>query len=158
MNCGNSSKSPKPDREGLTLVEVVAALLLAATVLGTVLVAYGRGVRQERIATDRLTAVQVADELLAEWYAPGGTVPLPDHRLRTPTTGQVEGHDTWHWRVSALPADSRPTRETPFSVRRYRLDIITVADPQRPERSLVAVEFVGSIMPVAAGPLAGVTQ
>ncbi len=135
---------------GTTLVEVIAALVLAATVLAGALTAYGRAVRQQRVATERLEAVHLADELLAEWFSPDGAMPVPESSSM-PATGEIGDDDRWSWRLSELPSTlgTRPTEKNPFVVSSYRLEIITEANGQIPKRTLVTVEVAGAIETVS---------
>ena len=138
-------------RRGMTLVEVVAALMLSATALVGVLIAYGRAVRQQHVASLRLEAVQVADELLAEWFAQSGSLPTPELN-RTSVTGVIKGDDRWIWRFSKLEstAENPPYASRRFNVSTYQLEIIAKASGQVPQRTLVTMELVGSIEPIAS--------
>ena len=91
MSNGYSSSS---GRRGLTLVEVIAGLVLMATLLTSVLAAFRTHAAQIRAARDRLKASELAEGLLSEWMARnqlpavGTQKPLPDT-------------DGWIWRLLA---------------------------------------------------------
>lgn len=74
-------------RRGLTLIEVVAALVLLAGVVSSLLLAQGRLLGQWRGLAEQEQASQLARELLAEW------------KLTPPTTAEeeFEGHSGWRW-------------------------------------------------------------
>jgi len=125
-------------RHGLTLVEIVAALMLAATLLVSVLTAYGRSVRQARVSELRLMAIREADRLMAEWFRPGGTPPLPGPGETA--SGEFAEQPGWSWRLTPLATERRrggPAFET------YRLQVVAAATTDAPERVLTELEFVG---------------
>lgn len=144
----------RPARHGMTLVEIVAALTLAATLLVSVLTAYGRSVRQGRLAERRLTAIRVADRLMAEWFRPGGTPPLPGPGETT--SGDVIGQSGWTWRLA--PLDSAAQRRWDGAFEQYRLQLVAAATNETPEQVLTELEFVGYLALPAAPQAAGAQQ
>ena len=77
-------------RDGFSLIEVVASLMLMGTLLVAVLTAHRQNARQTRTAQQRLAAIEVLEGLLAD---PSGTALLePD--------GKVPGENSFHWRTS----------------------------------------------------------
>jgi type II secretory pathway pseudopilin PulG len=81
-------------RRGLTLVEVVAGLLLLATLLTAVLTAFRTHATQIRRARERLQANDMANELLRGWQAQGAMPPIGTQKL-------LDGTDGWAWRIAA---------------------------------------------------------
>lgn len=59
-----------------TLIEVLAASALLATLLVGVIVQQSRSLRQARSAQTRLAAIRLADKLLDQWWAAPGSAPL----------------------------------------------------------------------------------
>ena len=83
-------------RNGLTLVEVVAGLALLATLLVTILLAFGAHAGQIRQAERRLEAIAVADELLREWSAAGGIPEVGSHE-------RLAEYDDLSWQIVSSP-------------------------------------------------------
>lgn len=79
---------------GLTLVEVIAGLALLATLLASILVAFGSQAAQIRAARDRLRAVEMADRLLSEWSSQNA-IPAVG------TEQSLPGTNDWRWRIVA---------------------------------------------------------
>src|ERR1700722_4369419 len=79
---------------GLTLVEVIAGLTLLATLLASILVAFGSQARQIRAARDRMAAVEMADRLLGEWSSQNALPPMG-------TEQAFPGNEEWRWRLMA---------------------------------------------------------
>jgi len=79
---------------GLTLVEVVAGLVLLATLLASILVAFGSQAAQIRAARDRMAAIDMADRLLSEWTSQNA-IPAVG------TQQSLPGTENWSWRVVA---------------------------------------------------------
>lgn len=86
--CGRSAS------RGLTLVEVIAGLALLATLLASILVAFGSQAAQFRGARDRLMAVELADRLLCEWNSQNA-IPAVG------TEQTLHGTNDWRWRIVA---------------------------------------------------------
>lgn len=63
-------------RRGLTLLEVMAGIALLSTLLVGVLMSFGGLAKQVTRAAKLSEAVEVADGLLASWYASESGVPL----------------------------------------------------------------------------------
>ena len=92
--------APRPRCRGLTLVEVVAALALMATLLVAVL-AIKSGLARRRAAADRqLRAVAVADRLLADWWQDPTTFPVG-------RSGRADPALAWTTTVVPSPAAAR---------------------------------------------------
>lgn len=69
--CSRSSRA-----NGLTLIEVVAAIAILGTVLVGVVLAKSRHARQIALTQRRFAAVRAADELIAGWWAGAPSVPI----------------------------------------------------------------------------------
>jgi hypothetical protein len=91
MSNGYSSSS---GRRGLTLVEVIAGLVLLATLLTSVLAAFKTQAGQIRAARDRLKASELAEGLLGDWMARDQLPPVGTQKPLANTDG-------WMWRVLA---------------------------------------------------------
>lgn len=90
----SNAYSKPSDRRGLTLVEVIAGLVLLATLLTTVLTAFKTHAAQIRGSRERLKANEIAQELLSGWLARGA---LP----AVGTQQAVAGTEDWKWRLLA---------------------------------------------------------
>ena len=116
-------------RSAFTLVEVVAGLVLMATVLVSSLLAFSSHRRQARTAEMKLAAVAFADDLLNEFSSLDDGIPDSGR-------GLVAGRN-WIWRTRvvgiARPADVR--------LKVIRLEISEVA-PGGSVRRLAAVEVL----------------
>lgn len=84
------------NRNGVTLVEVVASLVLLATLVTSMLLAYSAHHRQALLAIRKQKAIEVADEMLATWYA--STEPTVPRN----GSGTVLGSDGLVWRTSVV--------------------------------------------------------
>jgi type II secretory pathway pseudopilin PulG len=140
-------------RHGMTLVEIVAAITLAATLLVSVLTAYGRSVRQARLSERRLTAIRLADRLMAEWFRPGGTPPLPGPGETI--VHELAGQPGWSWRLE--PIESSARRSSGGAFEQYHLQIVTAATTDAPEQVLTELEFVGYLALPATPQTVGAT-
>jgi prepilin-type N-terminal cleavage/methylation domain-containing protein len=121
------------DRRGLTLVEVIAGLVLLATLLTSVLAAFKTHAAQIRSARARLQAAAAADELVAGWMA-------QDALPRVGTQKPLEGADGWAWRL--LTNESQ--RSGPVKIGCVRVEIF------RPRPS-VGDEVLASVTLVVPG-------
>lgn len=77
---------------GLTLIEVVASVVLLATVLTGMVIAKSRHTRQLALSQRISTAVRAADELIATWHLSSDGVPVD-------RTGSIAGDESLHWRT-----------------------------------------------------------
>ena len=98
---------------GMTLVEVVVAMVLAATLLGGILRAYGLHQRQARQAAQRLEALSLADSLLDGWESGSGLLPREG-------AGIVRGSGSdWSWTI--VPVGRHDAGQVAFDVARLEL-------------------------------------
>ena len=77
--------------QGMTLVEVLAALTILSTLMVTFLVSQSQSLAQQRAANHRRDAAATAEELLAEWR-------LEELPLTQPARGGFEEMTEWSWR------------------------------------------------------------
>ena len=84
---------------GLTLIEVVAALVLMGTLLVGIVMARGKHTRQLALADERLAAIAAADNLLASWWAEPASLPRSG-------SGTVPGRPTWRWSIESVENES----------------------------------------------------
>src|SRR5215212_1472456 len=91
----SSRRRAKRSRRALavTLIEVVAGLVILATVLASVTIARGRMLRQWADADRKLAATRAADAMIAQWVA--------DSDLAAPVAarGAVAGVEDCTWRT-----------------------------------------------------------
>jgi Tfp pilus assembly protein PilV len=90
INCANH-------KSGMTLVEVVAGLMLLATLLASLVTVKAGLMRQNRLAERRREAVSAADQLLAQWWQNPKTFPRS-------ATGATPSGLLWQTRVVPNPA------------------------------------------------------
>jgi type II secretion system protein I len=64
------------NRRGLTLVEVIAAMLLLGTLLVSLLVAFSRHAVQIEKSSQKLRVMQLAESQLADWHLQFGFAPV----------------------------------------------------------------------------------
>ncbi len=112
-----------------TLLEVVVGLVLLATVLVSSLLALGRHQRQLRLASDRDSAISIADKLLARWMDSSARVPIS-------TSASLAERPGWIWRTEV--ASNRVVMGRNCVV--VRLEIVDRSAASRPEVVLVSVE------------------
>lgn len=84
-----------PQTRGFTLVEVVAGLLLLATLGVSTLLAVSRHHRQTQLAQRRIQAAVIADQMLSQWYATSTGLPLT-------ATGKINGTANWQYVVGPI--------------------------------------------------------
>lgn len=119
-------------RRGLTLVEVVIALTLLSTLIVAILATYGGHQRQLRRAAELIEAAEVADRLLAGWYATDAGVPIG-------RTGRAPGAKRlWRWRTTPV----RPRRMGAAEFRVVRLDVYPATPVSGPGVASVSIEIL----------------
>jgi prepilin-type N-terminal cleavage/methylation domain-containing protein len=119
MSNGYSNSS---GRRGLTLVEVIAGLLLLATLLTFVLAAFKTHAAQIRAARDRLKASELAEGLLSEWMARNQLPPVGTQKPLSNTDG-------WMWRILA----NETQLSGPAPLRTVRVEICRPQEPAEPQ-------------------------
>ena len=83
---------------GLSLIEVVASLVLIATVVTSLLAAHARSLAQVKATRLRETADRATHELIASW-----AVETPGERLWI--EGRFADLPGWHWTRAVRPYD-----------------------------------------------------
>ena len=108
-----------PRRTGFTLVEVLAAVLLAGTLLAAVLTATRLHSRQLRTAERKQAAVETLDGLLESWHQSPARKPG--------STGRISGTPAWRWSRRVI---QRPTAASPFQL--VRVELFALDQPGPP--------------------------
>jgi hypothetical protein len=122
------------------LIEVVAGLVLLASLLVGVLQAYGAHHRQLTLSRDRLAATQLADDMLATWHAnPRG---LPRRAF-----GRISRCPEWEWRTWIV--DRRPVAGVAVEV--IRFEIVARAAARDELRLLSSVDVIQAVPSNAEG-------
>lgn len=100
----------------MTLLEVLAALVILATLLTGLLMAKGRAERQHALAERRLRAIAAADELIADWWA--------QNAVPSNSAGKFSRHTGLQWQTRTTKAQSEGPAQSPI----VRVEIMDVAD------------------------------
>lgn len=116
---------------GFTLLEVVLALVLLATLLVSSLLALGRHRQALRFASDRQQAITVADALLSSWYQSPQGIPLL-------ASAPIANRAGWWWKTEVVA--QRPVFGRLHTV--VRLQIVVRSASSQREISLAAVEVL----------------
>ncbi|MEZ6055063.1 MAG: hypothetical protein R3C02_27420 [Planctomycetaceae bacterium] len=115
------------------MIEVVSGLLILATLLVSILMAFNVHSRQIKSAAERLAAIELTDQLIASWYQAG----------ELPEPGAEEffiAQPNLKWRVSSVATDVSPI---PAQV--LRIEVFEIDSLREPER-LATVEILASIV------------
>jgi hypothetical protein len=129
----SNAYSKPSDRRGLTLVEVIAGLVLLATLLTTVLTAFKTHAAQIRGSRERLKANGIAQELLSGWLTKGALPPVG-------TRQALAGTEDWNWRL--LANDSQPSGS--INIGSVRVEIVR-------SQNAAADEILASVVLVVPG-------
>ena len=145
MTFENSSRTCPP---GLTLVEVLAALVIMGTILTGLVMAKSHHTRQLAIAREQQAATHVLDSLLSQWWSSPQGVPINQR-------GSIEKDGRWTWESRTVPNSA--IQETGARVVRVELRPAAGEAERAPENSqlTVAVELV---LPEATGGKTGVQR
>lgn len=90
----NETNRRASSARGLTLVEVVAALVILGILLALMVKASTQSSRQLALAEQRLAAAKEADRIIAGWFAAGTPI-------EPGLSGQVPGTPTLYWETVA---------------------------------------------------------
>jgi prepilin-type N-terminal cleavage/methylation domain-containing protein len=135
MSGPSSTFSHPRRRRGLTLIEVVAALVLLGTILFSVTIARGRFMRQWADAERQLQATRAADALMTDWL--GG----PPSQVPRASQGPLAGVADAYWRTLTLPDPA--ARQLGAVI--IRLELID--QRRRTDNRLLSVDFLLSDPP-----------
>lgn len=134
---------PPRRRRGLTLVEVIAALVILGTVLVGLVMARSRHAHQVATSRQRMAAVRATDELIASWWTSQAGVPEE-------ATGSVPGSEGMAWQT-------RPVRNVEVESvggRVVRVEVMPAASrglaDRAPAEPLVTVDLVLPAKPAPA--------
>ncbi len=120
-------------RAGLTLIEVVAALVILGTILVGIVLSRSRHLRQIALTERKMQAVRAADGLLTGWWSSPEGIPLE-------ASGDVDSDPSLRWRTEVR---DRPGLEE-LNVRVVRLEILENRSTGRvkPGQVLTSVELL----------------
>ena len=117
------------NRHGLTLIEVIAAMLLLGTLLVTLLLAFSRQAIQMERASQRLRVQEAAEEQLAEWHLQFGFAPVNEEG-----EFQIDGK-TYRWQTR--PIEQSIDRQ--FLLGKIVYEVFSTEDNKTPILSLELV-------------------
>jgi hypothetical protein len=83
---------------GLTLIEILGALVILSTLFVGILVAKGRSIRQLYHAEEKAAAIELTDALVSKWWSNPAQFPRNKR-------GKIEGHENREWRTSIISND-----------------------------------------------------
>ena len=116
---------------GFTLLEVVLALVLVATLLVSSLLALGRLRRGLQLANDRQQAITLADALLSGWHQSPQGIPLA-------ASAPIADRAGWWWKTEVVA--NRIVFGQPQAI--VRLQIVARSPNSFRETSLASVEVL----------------
>jgi prepilin-type N-terminal cleavage/methylation domain-containing protein len=142
-------REPSRRLQGLTLVEVVAALVILGILLALIVKASTQSSRQLALAERRLYAAREADRLIAGWFSASAP-------LQPGLSGQIAGTPALYWET----VDRDGGRQPRLGTRVVQLRMFTVASTAAPgpvpDRRdgvpLVTVDLMASVMPPPEPP------
>ncbi len=135
MRCCDRRR-PIHNRSGFSLVEVLAGTILLATLVVGVLVAMGSHQHKIRFSRQKLTATQLADQLLDRWHTKGDTVPLASN-------GFLSADGSLGWQTQVV--QTRLLCGVPVNV--VRLNLLSLGQAQRP-KSLGWIDVIVDATPI----------
>lgn len=146
-----SGRDNEPGRliRGLTLVEVVAALVILGVLLALIVKASTQSSRQLALAEQRLNAAKEADRIIAGWFA-GGAAIEPGF------SGQVPGTPPLYWET----VERKGARLQHLGARVVQLRMYTVTNSPRPgakpdiknAEPVITVDLLVSVLPLPELP------
>ena len=113
----------RPTR-GMTLIEVLAALVILGTAATSILVAQARAIEQAKVAALEVEAAAMANELIANWR-------LNEEKMADSASGRIDGQGEWSWRRTSERKELGAER----SVMEVRLELTYLADSATWSRS-----------------------
>jgi prepilin-type N-terminal cleavage/methylation domain-containing protein len=121
---------------GMTLIEVLVALVILGTLLVCTIIARGRYLRQSALAQRKLAAVAALDAMLCDWRL--GSEPLPD-------AGVVPTDRRFSWQSRIIERnDAQTIGAKVLSVQVFDLTAQSadVTNDLQPDSPLVSVELL----------------
>jgi Tfp pilus assembly protein PilV len=115
---------------GLTLVEVLAALVLLAGTVTAMLLTQAEALRQESATANQHTAAGVAEALIQSWRLGGNDVTVP-------AEGMFQSHAGWAWKRTVGPFAGKGAVE----LLRIRLTIVR-HDDASPAQTVAEYEWL----------------
>lgn len=112
-------------RRAITLIEVVVALVLLASLVAGMVTAYSAHFRQASLAARRQEAIEAADQLLSQWYASS------DPQVPRNSQGVLTGPVGFVWQTEIVHQNF--VESVPVEV--VRLRVYSAATLVRVERS-----------------------
>lgn len=142
---------------GMTLIEVVAALVLMATLLTTALAAYGRTIRQQKVVQNRTQALLLAEEKLASWIAVGPLGQQLPEPLKQVSEAFEESPE-WMWRLTRLDREVLVHHpEIRLEMEIFRFEIFRTTEEQSEEgESFFSIDLTSRLTPVVPVTLEGI--
>jgi prepilin-type N-terminal cleavage/methylation domain-containing protein len=122
---------PSRSQSGFTLLEVVVALTLMASVLVGSLLSFSAHQKQRRLADAKIAAVAIADDLLNQFSGIREGIPVPSR-------GAVAARTNWFWRTSVVGMTA--PAQVPLRVIRLEIVEVTVAGLLQPLATVDVVE------------------
>jgi len=113
-------------RQGVTLIEVVAGLVMVGSLLTVMIITAGRFEKNRAKALQKLQAVRIADSLMTDFFASG-----------FPTIGSegfVPGSSQLHWKVTGQENANAPTLLADVRLLIHKLDV--------PQQTLASIEVL----------------
>ena len=124
-------------RSGVTLIEVLAALALLGSLAVAMVLSRGRLVEQHQRAEQKMQAIDIADQLLAQWWA------SEPKAIPVNTSGPVEGHQDWVWETASYQQRALQ----PFDAHIVRLRIVDASALGEP----VELTSIDVVVPLDSG-------
>lgn len=95
---------------GLTLIEVVAALVVLSTLLSSLMMANSAHRNQYQLATQKQQALELLDQWLRQFKDSPASIPINQ-------SGYLDVNQQWEWRTSV---------DQPLELRQHNLSILTL--------------------------------
>jgi prepilin-type N-terminal cleavage/methylation domain-containing protein len=113
MNRKSTISSRCSRRAGLTLIEVIAAIVILGTILVGIVLSKSRHARQLALSRRKMEAIRAADRLLTQWWTGSQGIPVDG-------AGEVPWDPTLRWRTQVVPNEEVARLEA----RVVRLEVI----------------------------------
>jgi len=130
-SAGRSNRRSWRRREAFTLLEVIVALVLMASVLVGSLLSFSAHQRQLAAADKRVAAIAVADDLLSQLTGDSRRLPYPLREV-------IPGYPNWFWQTSVVGT----TSPLGIPMRVIRLSVIEFRPQDGVLQTLASVDLV----------------